>query len=164
MKPLWSNKEITSPIAGIESETEMLRVAELLRYILRFHFTFMARAWGLKMCLPLLSIIQANTLKPIYNSTTGELIQFIGAAGFLLFFFLFNFFLFAIELCCVYSLIPQPKLTPHLDHPTTFTKIQKETDGGKKGFILMSVHSVSTNFTGRERVPKTSRPSTEVLI
>lgn len=42
MKPLWSNKEISLPIAGIESETEMLKVAELLRYILRFHFTFMA--------------------------------------------------------------------------------------------------------------------------
>lgn len=80
MKPLWSNKEISLPIAGIESETEMLRVAELLRYILRFHFTFMVGAWGLKMCLPLLSIIQANTPERIYNSTTGELIQFIGAS------------------------------------------------------------------------------------
>lgn len=28
---LWSNKEISLPIAGIESETEMLGVAELLR-------------------------------------------------------------------------------------------------------------------------------------
>lgn len=93
MKPLWSDKEISLPIAGIESETEMLRVAELLRYILRFHFTFMAGAWGLKMCLPLLSIIQANTLKPIYNSTAGELIQFIGAASFLPFFFFTFFFL-----------------------------------------------------------------------
>ena len=46
MKPLWSNKEISLPITGIESETEMLRVAELLRYILIFHFTFMAGAWG----------------------------------------------------------------------------------------------------------------------
>lgn len=86
MKPLWSNKEISSPITGIESEAEMLRVAELLRYILRFHFTFMAGALGVKMCLPLLSIIPANTLKQIYNSTTGELIQFIGAAVFLIFF------------------------------------------------------------------------------
>ena len=94
MKPLWSNKEISLPIAGIESETEMLRVAELLRYMLRFHFTFMAGAWGLKMCLPLLSIIQANTLKQIYNSTTGELIQFIGASVFFFpFFFLAAFLL-----------------------------------------------------------------------
>ena len=94
MKPLWSNKEISLPIAGIESETEMLRVAELLRYMLRFHFTFMAGAWGLKMCLPLLSIIQANTLKQIYNSTTGELIQFIGASVlFFPFFFLAAFLL-----------------------------------------------------------------------
>lgn len=39
MKPLWSNKEISLPIAGIESDTEMLRVAELLRYIeISFHF------------------------------------------------------------------------------------------------------------------------------
>lgn len=95
MKPLWSNKEISLPIAGIESETEMLRVAELLRYILRFHFTFMAGAWGLKMYLPPLSIIQANTPKQIYNSTTGELIQFIGAGVFFFspsFLFFFSFF------------------------------------------------------------------------
>lgn len=39
MKPLWSNKEISLPIAGIESDTEMLRVAELLRYAeILFHF------------------------------------------------------------------------------------------------------------------------------
>ena len=72
---------------ALSQKTEMLRVAELLRYILRFHFTFMAGAWGLKMCLPPLSIIQANTQRQIYNSTTGELIQFIGAGVFLFFFF-----------------------------------------------------------------------------
>lgn len=48
MKPLWSNKGISLPVADIESETEMLRVAELLRYSLRFRFTFMAGAQGLK--------------------------------------------------------------------------------------------------------------------
>lgn len=46
MKPLWSNKGISLPAADIESETEMLRVAELLRYILRFRFAFMAGARG----------------------------------------------------------------------------------------------------------------------
>lgn len=47
MKPLWSNEGISLPAADIESETEMLRVAELLRYILRFRFAFMAgpRVW-----------------------------------------------------------------------------------------------------------------------
>lgn len=120
MKPLWSNKEISLPIAGIESETEMLRVAELLRYILRFHFTFMAGAWGLKMCLPLLSIIQANTLKQIYNSTTGELIQFIGAGVFFsfsppyFFYFFLASFLLSVERCCIYSLISQARLAPDI--------------------------------------------------
>lgn len=61
MKPLWSNKGISLPVADIESETEMLSVAELLRYSLRFRFTFMAGAQGLKKCAyPLLSIIQAT--------------------------------------------------------------------------------------------------------
>lgn len=46
MKPLGSNKMISLHNTSIESETEMLRVAELLRYILRFHFTFMAGALG----------------------------------------------------------------------------------------------------------------------
>jgi len=63
MKPVWSNKMISLLIAGIESEIERLRIAELLRYILRFHFTFMAGAWGLKMCLPLLSIIQTKNTR-----------------------------------------------------------------------------------------------------
>lgn len=45
----------------------------------------MAGAWGLKMCLPLLSIIQAKTPEQIYNSTTGRLIQFIGADVFFFF-------------------------------------------------------------------------------
>lgn len=36
MEPRWSNQAISLLIAGIESETEMLRVAELLRYIWNF--------------------------------------------------------------------------------------------------------------------------------
>lgn len=38
-----------------------------------------------KLCLPHLSIIQANAPQPIYNSDTGELIQFIGGLCFLFF-------------------------------------------------------------------------------
>lgn len=78
-RPLWSRKEISIPITGIESEMKILWIAELLRCTVRFHFTFMAWAWGLKMCLSLLSIIQAKTAEQIYNSATWELIQFIGA-------------------------------------------------------------------------------------
>lgn len=111
---------------ALSQKTEMLRVAELLRYILRFHFTFMAGAWGLKMCLPPLSIIQANTQRQIYNSTTGELIQFIGAGVFLFFFSLALSlfpvsFLLSVESCCIYCLILTAKAcTWHLDHPFFF--------------------------------------------
>lgn len=122
MKPLWSNKKMSLPITGIESETEMLRVAELLLYILRFHFTFLAGAWGLKMCLPLLSIIQANTPKQIYNSATGELIQFIGAGVFFfppVFFIFLASFLHSVEPGCIYSLISQSLQLTYLPPSST---------------------------------------------
>lgn len=90
MRPLWSNKGISLPAADIESETEMLRVAELLRYILRFRFAFMAGPRGLKKCAyHLLSIIPANTAEEIYNSATQEHTQFTRANVFLHFFILF---------------------------------------------------------------------------
>lgn len=91
MKPLWSNKGISLPAADIESETEMLRVAELLRYILRFRFAFMAGPRGLKKCAyHLLSIIPANTAEEIYNSATQENTQLAGAGVFLHFFLFYS--------------------------------------------------------------------------
>lgn len=83
MKPLWSNKGISLPLADIESETEMLGVAELLRYILRFRFTFMAGAQGLKNVPIPFCQSSKQTAEWMYNSTTQEHTQFIWVSVFL---------------------------------------------------------------------------------
>lgn len=77
MKPLWSNEGISLPVADVESETEMLRVAELLRYSLRFRFTFMARAQGLKsvptpFCQSSKQTQQSRSIIQLHRSTCNS--------------------------------------------------------------------------------------------
>lgn len=132
MKPLRSNEEISLHSAGVDSKKQRCwELQSSCGTFFEISFHIHAGSRGLKMCLPLLSITEPNTPRPIYNSTTGELIQFMGAGVFFLFFLFFFFLLFKIYFGfsspqrCIYSLIPQPRLA----HGTSTTRLLWQRSG-----------------------------------
>lgn len=76
---MWAR---SNPVVGVESEMEMWRIAEFLKYILRFHFHGRGIQSEVVSTSPSVNHPSKKTPEMIYNSTTQELIQFIRAGVF----------------------------------------------------------------------------------
>lgn len=76
---MWA---ISNPVVGVESEMEMSRIAEILKYILRIHFHGRGIQSKVVSTTPSVNHHSKKIPEEIYNSSTQELIQFIRAGVF----------------------------------------------------------------------------------